>query len=105
MLALQATTGRASLLTRLVRLLCAIRFRSLLRSVRCRAADVSVRLGARPAVLVPTPVQATAITALRTGIDPNVEAGADLARRIPVAVCIRFAVRAALPAMTRSGLL
>ena len=36
-----------------------------------------------------------AVTALRRGIDPNVEAGADLARQIPVAVCIRFAVRAA----------
>ena len=34
-------------------------------------------------------------TALRRGIDPNVAAGADLARQIPVAVCIRFALRAA----------
>ena len=44
MLALQAMTGRASLVTRLVRLLRATRFRSLLRSVRCRAADVRVVL-------------------------------------------------------------
>ena len=36
-----------------------------------------------------------AVTMLRTGIDPNVEAGADLARRIPVAVYVRFAARAA----------
>ena len=45
-----------------------------------------------------------AVTALRTGIDPNVLAGADLARRIPISGCIRFAP-ARPPAMARSGLL
>ena len=40
------------------------------------------------------PAVSLADNRVRTGIDPNVEAGADLARRIPVAVCIRFAVRA-----------
>ena len=45
-----------------------------------------------------------AVTALRTRINPNVEAGGNLARRIPVAVYIRFAARAAA-GMTRSGLL
>ena len=39
-----------------------------------------------------TPAVSIAVTALRTGIDPNVAAGADLARLIPVAVCIRFVV-------------
>ncbi len=38
------------------------------------------------------PAVSIAVTTFRTGIDPNVAASADLARRIPVAVCIRFAV-------------
>ena len=38
-----------------------------------------------------TPALSIAVTALRTRINPNVEAGANLARRIPVSVCVRFA--------------
>ena len=57
---------------------------------------------------VDAPAVSIAVTALRTGIDPSVEAGADVARRIPVAVCVRFAARAATgndPVRAASGLL
>ena len=50
------------------------------------------------------PAHPAAVTALRRRIDPNVAAGVDLARRILVAVCIRFAP-AQPPAMARSELL
>ena len=50
--------------------------------------------------IVSRPVQRRAMIAAtdstpRTGIDPNVAAGADLARQIPVAVYVRFAARTA----------
>ncbi len=74
-----------------------------------RGAALAINIGSRPTPRhdcgdgPDAPAVSIAVTALRTGIGPNAEAGADLARRIPVAVCIRFAPARPAAAMTRSG--
>ena len=65
------------------------------------AAALAINVGSRPvqrratvaATGLDAPAVSIAVTALRTAVDPNVEAGGDLARRIPVAGYVRFAAR------------
>ncbi len=73
-------------------------------AARVEAFHTDALVRPRSDILVTAPAHDAAVTVLRTGIDPNVLAGANLARRIGLPSTFT-SPPARPPAMTRSGLL